>query len=221
MASRAYGLLPSADLETLRGWEKLEPQEQTSLRVEYRAIADALHAEGKSRLAIGQHLLRAQEILAPKRLFVRFLKRSFHMSRSTAFNYINLYKAATEYAPKKVIDIALSRNYRAVNKPNIFKTYRPPKTNDTAKIIQYLDGLEKKKQKVISVHHTPEVLMKRALHAVEISLNRVPKQERRNWVRSLIGMEMTKFGVGADIDPIPVPDSFEVKRGRPSTKKAA
>jgi hypothetical protein len=219
MASRAFGLLPSADLEALRGWEKLEPQEQTALRAEYRAIADALHSEGKSRLAIGQHLLKAQEILAPKRLFVRFLKRSFHMSRSTAFNYINLYKAAIEYAPKKVIDIAMSKNYRAVNKPNIFKAYPPPKTESVSRIIQYLDGLENKKQKVVTVHHTPETLMKRALHAVEVNLSRVPKQERRNWMRSLIGMEMSKFGVGADIDPVPVPESFEVKRGRPSLLK--
>jgi hypothetical protein len=222
MASRAvHGLLPSADLEALRGWEKLEPQEQSAVRAEYRAITDALYAEGKSRLAIGQHLLKAQEILAPKRLFVRFLKRSFHMSRSTAFNYINLYRAAMEDAPKKVIDIAMSKNYRAVNKPNIFKTYPPPKTTSTAKIIQYLDRLETRKLKVVSVHHTPEILMKRALHTIEVNWNKVPKQERRNWMRSLIGMEMTKFGVGADIEPIPVPETFEVKRGRPSTKKAA
>ena len=223
MASRAlHGLLPSADLEALRGWEsKLTPQEQSVVRANYRAIAQELHAVGQSRLAIGRYLLSSQEILSPKRLFVKFLKRSFHMSRSTAFVYINLYKSAIEDAPKKVIDIALSKNYRAVNRPNIFKTYKPPKTNDTAKIIQYLDRLETMKPKIVSVRFTPDTLMKRALHVVETYWDKVPKQERRQWVRSLIGMEMSKFGVSADIEPIAVPENFEVKRGRPVKIDAA
>ena len=222
MASRALqGLLPSADLESLRGWEKLEPQEQSTLKSDYRAIANEFHSMGQSRLVIGQRLMSAQEILAPKRLFVNFLKHAFHMSRSTAFNYITLYRTATQDAPKNVIDIAMSKNYRAVNKPNIFKTYPPPKTTSTAKIIQYLDRLESSKRKTVSVHHTPEILMKRALHAIEVYWEKVPKQERRSWTRSLLGMEMTKFGVGADINPIPVPETFEVRRGRPTKQKAA
>lgn len=221
MARALHGILPSADLEALRGWEKLDSQEQSTIRSDYRAIANELHSMGQSRLVIGQRLMSAQAILAPKRLFVSFLKQSFHMSRSTAFNYISLYRTAVEDAPKNVIDIAMSKNYRAVNKPNIFKTYPPPKTTSTAKIIQYLDGLEKRKRKVISVHYTPDLLQKRALRAIEVFWEKVPKQERRSWVRSLIGMEMTKFGVGADIEPIPVPESFEVKRGRPTKQKVA
>ncbi len=221
MASHAlHGLSPSAELEALRGWEKLEPQEQTAVRAEYRAIADALHSEGKSRLAVGQHLVAAQEILAPKRMFDRFIRQNFHLSRSTAFNYINLYKAALQDAPKKVLDIAMSKNYRAINKPHIFKTYPPPKTNSPAKIIQYLDKLEKRRSKVVSIHKSPDNLIKQALHSVGVCWEKIPKPQRREWSRQLIGMQMSRFGVGGDINPVPVPESFNVVRGRPKTNAA-
>ena len=47
MRGSSMRALSTAELEDLRGWEKLEPQEQTAVRAEYRAIADALHSEGE------------------------------------------------------------------------------------------------------------------------------------------------------------------------------
>lgn len=216
--------LPSAELESLRGWNKLEPQEQSAVHAEYKAISAALHSEGQSRLAAGKHLLAAQEILSPKRLFDAFIRRHFHLSRSSAFNYIALYRAAMKDAPKKVIDIAMSRNYKAINRPEVFKHYPPPKTNDTAKIIQYLDRLETRKPKIVSIHKNAEGLMKQALHAVELCYQQLPNnQKTRNvWVESLIGMQITKFGVDADqhFSPVDIPESFTVERGRPRKKAA-
>jgi len=216
-------LSPSAELKGLRGWERLGPQEQATIQSEYRAIADALRSEGQSRLAVGKHLLAVSEILAPRRLFVTFLRRHFHMARSTGYSYIDLWKAASQDAPKKVLDIAMSRNYRAVNRPEIFKTYPPPKTDNVKEIVKYLDRLETRKAKTITVHKSPENLLKQALHSVDACWNKVPAKSKSAWMRNLIGLELSKLGVNGEqvFEPLPIPEHFVVVRGRPKEKKAA
>lgn len=217
--------LPPAELKAMRGWAQLSPKDQAALRAEHREILKALHAEGQSRLAIGKHLFATSEILSPRRLFALYLRRFFHMSKSTAFNYINLWKAANRDAPKKVLDIAMSRNYKIVNRPEIFKTYPPPKTEDTAKIVEYLDKMEARKPKVITIHKNPNNLLKQALHSVEVCWNLLPDDPkvRTNWYKSLISMELTKFGVDREMRFMPeeIPASMSVVRGRPREKRVA
>lgn len=201
------------DLEEMRGWKRLEPQEKTDVRTEFRAIAEALHTEGQSRLAVGKHLSAVQSILSPKLLFASFLRRYFHMSRSTAFGYIDLYKAALNDSSKKVLDIAMSRNYRAINKPGIFKTYPPPKTDDPEKIVQYLDRLERNKSKVITIHKNPDLLLKDALRAIIHSWEKVPEKSKRPWMKTLLGMELTAFGIAHElvISPEAIPETLIAK----------
>lgn len=206
------------ELDDLRGWNKLNPQEQSTVQKESRSLAESLYSEGKSRLAIGQHLQTISSILAPKKLFDNFLRRHFHMTKSTAYNYINLWKAAAKDAPKPVLDIAMTRNYRVINRPQIFKTYPPPKTTNPEKIIQYLDRLETRKPKIVTIHKNRDGLLKQALHSVEVCFEKVAVKERADFARTLIGMEMTRFGFGVEqtFKPLPIPPSMVVPpRGRP------
>lgn len=211
--------LPPAELKAMRGWAKLLPKEQLALRAEHREIAKCLHSEGQSRLAVGKHLLTTSEILSPRRLFAFYLKRFFHMSKSTAFNYINLWKAASKDAPKKVLDIALSRNYRIVNRPEVFKTYPPPKTDDPVKIVEYLDKLEARKPKVITIHKSSDGLLKQALHGVELCWKQLSNDPRvrTGWFKSLISMELTIFEVDREMrfTPEEIPENLKTVRGRP------
>lgn len=217
--------LPPAELKAMRGWAKLSAKDQLTLRAEHRETLKAMHSEGQARLAIGRHLHATSEILSPRRLFAFYLKRFFHMSKSSAFNYINLWKAAMKDASPKVIDIALSRNYKIVNRPQIFKTYPPPKTDDPKKIIEYLDKLEARKPKVVTIHKNPEGLLRQALHSVELCWNRLPADPkvRSGWYKSLIAMQLTKFGVDREMRFMPeeIPESMTVVRGRPREKTAA
>lgn len=196
------------ELRELRGWTKLDPKEQTAVLSESRELGRALYQEGQSRLASGRILDNISQILAPKKLFARFLRRYFHMTRQTAYNYIKLWKAAEKDAPKPVLDLALSRNYRIVNRPEIFKTYPPPKTTNPQKLIEYLDRIETQKPKVVTIHKNPKGLLRQTLHQVEAAWRQVPVLERADFARELIGMEMTLFGWRAEqtFKPLPVAD---------------
>lgn len=223
MSRRFQRAISLSDLAEMRGWSKLKPEEQSVINQRSRDLAEGLHAEGQSRLANGKNLFAIQEILAPRRMFDRFLRRYFHMSRSTAFVYITLYKTALRDSSKKVLDIAMARNYRAVNRPEIFKTYPPPKTDDPVKIVQYLDGLERKKGKVITIHKDYNGLLKQAIRSIGSCWRHVPEKARRAWMRELLGMELTYFGISHEMSfaPQAIPEAFRRGRGRPALKQAA
>src|SRR5258708_7023451 len=70
----AEALVPPEAFNTLAWWEKLAPEEQNVVMQEGRLLAQAMLENGRSRLAIGEHLSKLQSILEPHNLFGRFLK---------------------------------------------------------------------------------------------------------------------------------------------------
>lgn len=211
--------------EGFAGWKKLSPDEQTAVKTETAGVLAARLLEGKSKIAIGQHLLNLRVILEPKRMFVAFLKHSFHMSQASGYRYINLYELGESLLPAPVLEAAITRG-TPIRKSQIAEN-PPPKTNDPIAISAYLGSLEElpKRSLVAALESDPEQLMKECVNFVSSRYARLegtPRQKQK-WVSNFVGMLMTKFGLESErtYGPIPVPETFVVKRGRPAEAKAA
>ena len=221
MTAQAIYTVTVEELREFRGWKKFDPKEQSTILAESRELGRSLYSEGQSRLASGRNLENLSQVLSPKRAFSRFLRKYFHMTRQTAYNYINLWKAAAKDAPKPVLDLALSRNYRVVNRPEIFKTYPPPRTTNPQKLIEYLDRIETQRPKLVTIHKDRAGLLRQAVHQVEVIWRQVPVAERVDFARELIGMEMTMFGWRAaqEFKPAAVPEMKTVGKAGGQTKR--
>ena len=85
--------------------DNLGSHERKIVEVETRRLASAVGDLGRSRLNIGKHLTRVQEILEPQRMFTRYLD-SLNLNRSTAYNHINAYRKAQGLLPILVLNVA-------------------------------------------------------------------------------------------------------------------
>lgn len=210
-------------IEGMDRWSTLTKEEQEIVKTEEGGIRNDLKAIGHSRLSVGKRLQRWSEILSPKGLFKAFVEQRFNMTRSSAYNYINLYDAAFKVAPK-VVEIAIERNYKAVNRPGVFVKNPPPKTSDVKTIVDYLNKLETQKKRR-RTPPTEDELLRKALHAVTVAWSQVPDSHKKSWGNLLFGMQLTSFGItrSMSFDAIEVPEHLKVVRGRPkgSTKGPA
>ena len=194
----------------IEGLEKLSAHDQDRVKIEARALAEALAEENQSKLAIGEHLSNLRGVL--KRRFLKFLKDNFKMSQATAYRYIDLYGVAKSKMPKPVLEMAVRQGVRI--HPEALKRNPPPKTGDTSKIQEYLDKLRPTR---IEVHKSTDILLKECVNFCYLRYQQVPNKQKPNFQRSLLGMLMTKFGIASDqmYSPVAVPSSFIVHRGRP------
>jgi len=210
------------NLEGLKGWEKLDGKTQKAAVEASRSILESLKNENESRMEAGKHFIELRKLL-PKGMFLSSLRETFHMSRATAYRYMDGYESAAKKLPKPVMDVVMRRAYRRAQIKRIEENPPPAKvTKDPIQIGKYLDNLEKTPIEIKD--DTPantDTLLRECVNFVSSRYARLPNNSRTRstWVRSLVGMLMTKFGIGTEqsFEPMAIPDKFRVVRGRPKT----
>jgi len=211
----------TSQLEAFAGWEKLEPKEQQTVRKETENVQEALMQEGQSKVSIGESLSTIRGVLQPKHLWMAFLKGKFHMSRATAYRYIEEYESVAKALPKKVLSIAKERGFK-IKSGSLVKN-PPPVTSDTQEIVHYLERLER--PTVVNPPKTADsdMLLKECVNFVRTRFQRLPNSQRAKtaFIHSLMGMLQSTFGISSETSygPVAVPDHFRAVRGRP--RKAA
>lgn len=215
---KSITLAPAVRLDDLKGWSELGQLEKQLVREETQNLADALYNESQSRLIIGEHLIKLRKVLLPKHMFLIHLSLLFKMSRATAYRYIKEYEEAKKKLPKPVLEMAKRKGIKAIHIKRVEHHPPAPKTKDPVKIEKYIDSL-KSATSHPEVIHTSDTLLKECVNFVSSRFDKLPHngKTRTAWVRSLIGMLMTKFGMGTEqpFGPMAIPDNFRSTRGRP------
>jgi hypothetical protein len=206
-------------LENSKGWDKLSDTERNALRTETQEVQHAVQMEAQSKLAIGEHLSKIQDILGPKRLFVSFVDHNFGWSRATAYRYIDMYKIGKRMLPEAFLEEAIARNTPI--REDVLKSLPAiPQTTDKAVIRQFLhDNLENVPNQPTQINTDYNSLLKEAFNFVVSREQRVAGNQRQKnkWHSDFIGMLLTKWGIASPttFNPIAVPESMFNTRGRP------
>lgn len=234
-------LVPDSVYSQLNWWDRLDEQEQKAVKTEGEQLAIALLNNGRSRLAIGEHLTNIQSVLEPKKLFVKFLK-NFHFSVKTAYRYMNGFKNAKRELPEKILSAAMARGYNMIGesekKPlgvytSAVRQLPPPSNPTPEQANQWLDSVEQVRKKtkatpvtefapeIQSVPQDPQTLLKECYRFVENRFKKLPDnaRERGRWIKELVGYEMTIAGIEKSTAFLPKnpPEDFKAERGRPRT----
>lgn len=214
-------LIPRSTLEKMSWWGDLNPSEQRLILVETQSLNEEMFKHGVSKLAIGEHLMKIQEVLEPKRKFTKFLKTHFRsVSPATAYRYISNYTSTKDRLPDIVVHTAMTQGYHVIDM-DLVEKMPPPRTQDRTKIVAYLDRLreEKKMSKEEETDYDPRTMARECFNYICSRIDRLPNNSRSriNWLHSLFGMLMTHLGIGEEqsIAPADVPDGFRAIRGRP------
>jgi hypothetical protein len=219
MASTKKATIPDAlhyaAPQTFHGWSKLEPNEQTTINTESSKLAEALHQEARSCLAQGEHLFNLRSVLEPKKMFITFLDEIFAMSRATAYRRIDLYLAATKKMPANVLEMAIQKGTKIT--PKLLESNPPPKTTDPVEISTYLSTFKTTR---VPVDKSSETILKECVNFVSTRLALLPSHHktRAAFMRTLVGMLLTRFGVSAaqSFSPVAIPSDFITRVGRPA-----
>jgi hypothetical protein len=210
-------------LPTIKGWDKLTDTERKTVVDETLETSKALHAVSEARLAVGEHLYTVKQILEPHKLFEKWLKAMFHLSRATAYRYMDLYVAAKDIFPKPVLQVAMSRPDDRLTLKAIKAAPKPPKTDNIVAINKYLDKVQHGPQRESEA--TPlgtEYLTKLLFHGMRVVLNRAANRNRRAVFETALGYLLTELGIDSiTCKAREIPDTFYAKRGRPVTAAKA
>lgn len=208
----------TTELEAFAGWEKLEAKEQQTVRRETDNVTEALMQEGQSKIAIGESLSTLRGILQPKHMWLALLTDRFHMSRATAYRYMEEYQKVAKALPRNVMHIARQRGFKI--KPKTLVNNPPPITSDVSQIVHYLEKLER--PVVVNPPKTEDtdMLLKECVNFVRTRFQRLPNNQRTKqaFIRSLIGMMLSTFGIASEgsYGPMAVPAHFKPNPvGRP------
>jgi len=227
--TRKTDLLPVGVLSTLPGWSDLDADEQRTIETETQQLGQAFDGLVRSRLAVGEHLTRIHVLLEPRRMFSQYCDY-VGLQRSVAYNAITAYANATKTLPEPILRVAAARGvnmlgiheHRPLGKyTDAVKRLPPPKTQETAKIVEWLEEVEilrrKQKQKAAAVEPDPDDLLKEAYRFVILKIDRVPPRRRRAWLGKLVGMGLAKIGVAQpqSFEPEAAPEDFIPVVGRP------
>lgn len=233
----APALVPDSVFTSLSWWEKLNKDEQTAVKSEGEQLAVALLNYGRSRLAVGEHLLKIKEVLEPHKLFVKFL-RNFHFSVKSAYRYMNGFTNAKKMLAEPVLQGAMARGLNMIGeseeKPLGIYTEAarqlPPPTNPTtSQVNAWLDSVESVRKKlrggstsVATIDMStvdPELALKECVRFVENRFKKLPANGRTRtaWAHRLIGYVMTVAGIehAETVKPTAIPEGFRAERGRP------
>lgn len=237
----SIALVPESVFTQLSWWDKLNANEQQTVKAEGEQLAVSLLNYGKSRLAIGEHLLSIKEVLEPKQLFVKFL-RNFHFSVKTAYRYMNGFTNAKAELHEKVLQGAMARGLNMIgeseDKPlgiytEAARQLAPPSHNPTTdQVNAWLDSVETVRKKirsgagvatnVIEVVN-PEMAMKECVRFIENRYNKLPHKGRTQsaFAKNLCGYILTIAGIeeSVTVEPTAIPAGFRAERGRPKLVK--
>lgn len=211
------------DLTKLNVWSKLQQAEQTALSTATADAAAALHNVSVAKIAAGEHLSKVREILEPKRVFTVYLKTIFHMSKATAYRYIDLYTAAKTVLPGPVLEVAMTRPDDTYTIKALKDAPKPPRTNNVIKINEWLDNLQRNKPRLVTNNEkSPEDVKKAMFHSISLLVGKLAARQKLPVLVAVFGMALTEIGVSQPqkIEAEAIPESFRTKRGRPARKAA-
>lgn len=228
-------LVPVNAYTELKGWDALTPEEQNAVKTEGEQLAVALLNHGRSKLAIGEHLLKIKAVLEPKKMFVRFLK-TYHFTVKTAYRYMNGFTNAQSQLPEPVLQAAMARGYNMLGESNdrplgiyteAVKQLPPPETQSPEQVNTWLDSVEAVRKKTrgtrtvaineVSVPQDTETLLKETFRFIDSRINKVPARERTKFAQDVISYTMTLAGMTKprSFAPAEIPQGFKAERGRP------
>lgn len=211
----------NVSVESFVGWGKLKTDEQKTVMSESVNVFHNLEIAGKSKTAIGNSLSSIRDVLEPYRMFVGFVDHAFHMSRATAYRYIDQAKTLVESLPPKTAELAMIRGTKIT--PELIKDNPPPETDTLDDALVYLEKLEANPPRNTTVVTDVPTMIKEVLNFASTRRSRVQGDEnKKDFDRKFIGMYLAKHGYKQQVvlNPIQVPDELIVKRGRP-VKQAA
>lgn len=215
-------LLTRSSLSSESWWDVLTPAEQRTMLIETQHLSEALCAFSMSRMAIGEHLLRIRDILQPKRKFKPFLRSHCNsFTVATAYRWIDVYVATKDSVPELVLQTAIARGYDIVDLEMV-KRMPPPRTQDKAKIVAYLNRLKEARtaERVASTEQptmNPDDLCERAFRFIEIVYEKLPDnpRTRSHWLEKLNGMITAKLA-GEERPALPAPKKVTVMKKKKS-----
>jgi hypothetical protein len=219
-------------------WAKLSAADQKQTMFVDSALSDGLVKEGEGRLAIGKSLMEIQRILEPQGLFLAYLKYRNQLSRRkfsqrTAYRYIAGWKHVHENIPEIALNQALRTGMDIIGfsdeKPfgaytEAIKEVPPPKKATLKTATAWLLNIEEYRNKKPPGASPPltkaideDDLMHEAFTLIVRRLNRLPLESQAKWIVRLSGLLMraAKVVKAQMVKPVPVPDGWEVIRGRP------
>lgn len=198
------------ETSTLEGLESLSTEEHVAVSRALVSLLESLKSLAVARLAVGEHLYTIQQVLEPRRIFTKFLNAQTHLSRATAYRYIDLYVAAAENLPTPVMDVVMQRGVDTINLKRVEKN-PPPKTSNVVKINEWVDSIQKPETREPSAS-SPETLKRECYNFVHARFQRLPStgKARAAWMTHLMGMMLTELGVSSPqtIEPQAIPAWF-------------
>lgn len=227
----------STKVEDMQGWEKLSPSEKKVVRTESEAADQAFLAQHQTRLAIGQHLQKIQQVTEPKRLFLSFLDlfcQKHDISQRTAYRYIQSYLDVAETVPEQVINEAIKNGIELAGKAGKKAINAVPPVAATATKKEAEEWLETTAQKRREVKRESDKVMtpKDSILAIVRLFNAQLKQldspkSKRRFLEETVGAMMTAVGIGnpQSFSPVALPEGWAQtatkRRGRPPRSAAA
>lgn len=207
-------------LDTIPGWEELNPKEQELVRSETHALGEELYFARKSRSAIGKHLVALRAVLEPKKMWSPLLHNGFNMSKSTAYNYINEYLVLSQKLTPVFVEIALRRGLNL--NPVVIDANPPPKTEDATEIMSYLQKIQSIRPEASGHDPKPEDILRECVKIVLTRYGRLHKRSRAKFIQDFVSMLLARTGMSGPqtFTPESVPDKVAVFRSRVKTKVA-
>lgn len=237
---------PPELFRSLSFWGQLSESEQRVVQTEGQQLAAAMILGGISDLAKGEHLAKLNEILEPKRCFVKFLGKFTRISPKQAYRYINGWNNARARLTDPVLKLAMTRNMRILGDSDtrplgvytkaVEAMGPPPRSEDPAVAGRWLDGVEqtRKEQRLRKKTHKGKVIAEvtgdpefTLIEAFRYASKRVKTSGatarlRVRYLEKLVGMLMTDAGIASSVsfEPHAIPDKYRPNPvGRPTLVK--
>lgn len=226
-------------IETSPWWPKVDDDSKKVIIAESTCLATALQSHGYSNLAIAEHFTAIYKILAPLKLFERFIKQ-FNFRRRTVYRYLKSYQNAQKL-PEHVLKAALALNMNIMGETesqpygpytDAMKKLPLPKKLDDETAVTYLKDIEAKRRQirvkatVAEKEYLPEEpndLQIEAYRSTLLSYHKLPRtwavEKKQAWLRTLVSFQLTVGGFSSEnpqeIIPVVPPGDFIPKVGRP------
>lgn len=222
-------IVPAEQFARLPWWKKFDADDRDLIQHEVRELVKAKIANRVSAWVMGEHLLKLRELLEPQRVFIKTLRRlKLGFSQRTAYRYIDDYLEAARRLPEPVLRGAIQRSLDLTE--NMLKRLPPPPKNPE-KVSEWLDQAERTRRMVRArkggkiskesrgIQADPRVMQVEVYRYFCTRFRRLPRrgETRREWTIELLGFLLSECAgcSGATVTPVPIPDGFRAKPGRP------
>lgn len=246
-ATEAGRFVPRQELQQLPFWQDLKEREQETLASELKQLSAARMMHVSSGLSIGEHILNIYNTCESYSGMFRKIMASFGMTDRSAYRYMETYKNAREAFPEQVLkaaivyglDILSYDKRRPLGKyTEVVALLPPPPNPEYAEATRYIAQLKqtyKERRKAISdgllpkevgseaeeIRRDPDFLHLQSFRGIKNALTHVPKNRRRHWFESLVGMTLTQMGISNPMtfEPQAVPEEYRQGPGRPRSER--